>query len=297
MGQIRGQHVFTVLMGAAALTAFVIPPRFTAFAKPHMESLFAPVARPAAAVAARVRQRIDPVREVDDRPAEDVKAENGKLRNTVVYLSQQLAQLKQINADRESIGEARRLCTPVAVVGSDASTVRETLLLSAGTNDNIAKDMAALYAGGMVAGRVSSAGVGGAQLRLLTDPGFAVTGSFRRWEPQPDGGLRLIRIALPATPVVGAGRNAMVAPYLSVDATKAAGVQPGDWVVLDDATWPEALQGYRLGKVMSVEPSPKAPLQAEIRVEPQGELVQLREVMVMNKTKLEAEERPVARSE
>jgi hypothetical protein len=287
MGQIRGQHVFTVLMGAAALTAFVIPPSFTAFAKPHLESFFAPVAGPTAAVAARVRQRIDPVREADDRPAENVKAENKVLRDTVAYLKEQLTALQQINADRTTLGEARRLCTPVAVVGAEASAQAQRLALSAGTNDNIAKDMPVLYAGAMVAGRVMSAGIGGAQLRLVTDPGFAVTGSFHRWEPQPNGIPRLTPIAITATPVVGLGRNMMVAPYAKLIDVKNAGVRANDIVILDDATWPEAVQGMGLGRVVSVGPSPKAPLQAEIRIEPHGELVQLREVMVMNKTKLE----------
>jgi cell shape-determining protein MreC len=285
MGRIRVQHVFTVLLGASALTAFVIPPRFTEFARPHLESLFAPVSRPAGAVAARVRSRVSPPKNVDDRPAEDVKIENDRLRQTVVNLAEQLALLQEINADREALGQARRLCTPVAVVGGDAGLgTRETLQLSAGTNDNVRKDMYALYAGG-IAGRISGAGIGGSVLQLITDPNVGLTGTFVRYEKNAQGQLELQRIGLPPALVQGRGRNTMVVEMLSYEAVAAANVRPGDWLILHDRTWPEPLQGYRIGQVQSVDKRRDAPLLAEIKVAPQCDLMQLREVMVMNKDK------------
>jgi len=77
------------------------------------------------------------------------------------------------NAEWAPMGELRERCIPLAVSGTDAGT-RESLALPASTLERVADGAFALYPGG-IAGRVQGrVGFGGAQLRLITDPGFKV---------------------------------------------------------------------------------------------------------------------------
>ena len=49
-------------------------------------------------------------------------------------------------------------------------------------------------------------------------------------------------------------------------------VQVGDRVRVDEATWPDAVRGYELGRVISVEPKDRSPFGMRIRVEPEVRL-------------------------
>jgi len=88
---------------------------------------------------------------------------------------------------------------------------------------------------------------------------------------------------LPASTVHGIGNGMMAARLMHMKDVTEAHLQENDWVVLDDREWPEVLQGWRVGRVTSIEPRRDAPGFAEIRIEPSTNLMQLREVMVMNK--------------
>ena len=45
MSYLRFQHVFVGLLGLSALSAFVVPPKYTYRIEPNLQAVFAPVAR------------------------------------------------------------------------------------------------------------------------------------------------------------------------------------------------------------------------------------------------------------
>jgi cell shape-determining protein MreC len=282
MRQLKFHHVFTALMVVSFVTAFVFP-RQTTPLRPQLQGLFAPVARPASAFGGWFRDRFDRKEVVDDgRPDEDVRAENEQLRAELAYLADQLDLLKKINADRAELGSIRELCTPVRVVGGDPLATRQTLSLSGSTSDDLHIGQPVLYSDG-IAGRISNAGAAGAQVRLITDDKFALTGSFCRYERTASGDLTLNRIRTTPPVLKGVGRNRMTVTNLSMKEIEEAKVQIGDWVTLNDPDWPEPLRGRMVGKIVAINPQESAALHAELHVEPQTALSRLREVMVMNK--------------
>jgi cell shape-determining protein MreC len=137
--------------------------------------------------------------------------------------------------------------------------------------------MEVLTTAGLV-GRIDGGGYLGARVRLITDAGFAMVCSFDRF-----GNGKYEHVKLPASTVNGMGNGMMAAKLLHMDDVTDAGLKENDWVVLDDREWPEVLQGWRVGRITSITPRRDAPGFAEIRIEPSSNLMQLREVMVMNK--------------
>jgi cell shape-determining protein MreC len=171
------------------------------------------------------------------------------------------------------------LCTPAPVVGGDAGS-RDSISIQ--STDAVQTGMFALCSAGVV-GRIDRVGMtGGAQVRLITDPGFAVTGCFGRFAPNEKGEPAFNSLNTPPPLVQGAGRGAMVIRRMDFDSIK--DVKVGDWLIVKDLEWPQNLQGYRLGRVTSIDRSTSSPLFAEIQVRPVTNLMQLREVMVMNRT-------------
>jgi cell shape-determining protein MreC len=203
------------------------------------------------------------------------------LKVAVQTLSTQLEELAQRNAEREKLGSVRGLCTPVEVVGPDSGT-RESLSLRSSTLEGIAEGMYVLYPGGVV-GQIERAGIAGAQVRLITDPGFRVRGSFGEFQRRPDNQIEFAKLNAPVGLVEGAGQDAMVVQSLTMEQVRAGKVSLNDWVILSEPDWPLNLQGQPLGKITKISPRPDAPLFARIRVEPQSNLSGLREVMVVTK--------------
>ncbi|HEV7302142.1 MAG TPA: rod shape-determining protein MreC [Tepidisphaeraceae bacterium] len=281
MKQLKFQHVFTALMLVSFVTAFLFP-RQTTPRRPQLAGLFAPVSRPASSFGAWFRERFDRKESTDERTEEDVKAENEALRAELVYQVRQLDLLKKINTDRALLGSVREYCTPVRVVGGDPLAARQTLSLSGSSSDGLATEQPVLY-GFSVAGRITNAGAAGAQARLITDKGFALSGAFCRYEATPNGGQVLNRINTTPPVLVGAGRNRLTITNLYMKEVEDRQVKIGDWVLLEDVKWPEPLQGRLIGKIVAINPLPSAALHAEIHVEPEAALSRLREVMVMNK--------------
>lgn len=282
MRQLKFHHVFIALMLLAFVAAFIFP-SFTTPKKPQLAALFIPVSRPAGAFGNWLRTKLDPPRRVDDRPLDDVQAENEQLRIALVHLSEQLALLKKINADRAQLGPIREFCTPMQVVGGDAAGQRETLMLGGSSTSGLAVDQPVLYADGL-AGRISNVGAAGATVRLITDVKFRLMGSFCRYERAENGDLRLLKITTTPPVLEGVGENRMRIENLYMKDIETAKIQVGDWVTLDDSAWTEQLRGYPVGKVVAIRPLSSNALFAEMQVEPQGNLSRLREVMVMNKT-------------
>jgi len=75
----------------------------------------------------------------------------------------------------------------------------------------------------------------------------------------------------------------MIAKLINFTDLKKAGVQIGDWVVLHDSDWPPILQNTRVGRVTKIGPQSDGPGYAEVRIEPVVSLMQLKDVMVMNR--------------
>jgi cell shape-determining protein MreC len=170
------------------------------------------------------------------------------------------------------------------VVGGDAGgTQRETLMLAGSSETGLGVGQPVLYADGL-AGRISNVGAAGATVRLITDENFHLMGGFCRYERAENGDLRLLKITTTPAVLKGIGRNRMRITNLDMEDIKTARIQVGDWVTLDDSAWAEQLRGYPVGKIVEIRPLQDNALFADIRVEPQGALTRLRDVMVMNKT-------------
>ena len=278
MSHLKFNHVFVVLMVLSAASAFAVPLRMTNIARAQFQNLVAPIARPIGSFAHYVHGKVARPQKLDSRDATVIAVENDHLKTTIASLQAQVRALQDLTAERQLLGDVLPLCTPVPVVGGDAG-LRESLSLqsSVGLQDG----MFALYSGGVV-GRIDRAGYsGGAQVRLVTDAGFGVQGSFVRFVKDGQGQTVYDPIEAPNPLVQGAGNGMMVIRRLPME--ELADVRPGDWVVVDDPDWPLMLQGFKLGVVESKEPSPGAPLFAEIKVRPVTNLMHLREVMVMTK--------------
>ena len=282
--RLRFNTVFVGLLVLAFLSAFVLPPELGNRLR-GVQAVFAPVARPTRAVASAARSKIAPHQHRDTRDAADVKDENERLRVMVMSLSGQLDELRRVTHDLDKLGDVRQHCTRFKVIGGDAST-RDSLVLSASTRDGVKEAQPVLSGHGLV-GMIERVGVAGAQVRLVTDRDFKVSGRFVRF----DGKSKIGELTLPTRiPLVrGAGNGVLVVDNIEIKETALSGeplsekVAVGDYVKLDDPLWPPNLTGKLLGQVESITQQNGAPQHAMIRIEPLLDPTQLREVMVMNK--------------
>lgn len=276
MSHVKFNHVFTSLLALSALSAFVIPPKYTNKAVPQVQSAFAPVSVPARRAGAWLRDRVAPRQSADKRKVEDVKAENALFRTRIYELEAQLQREIERNVQWSSLGKLKDRCVPVEVVGDDAGPY-DSLLLGGSTLEHVRERAIALYPGG-VAGEIQRAGLAGAHLRLITDRGFKVSGYFARLSP--DGTpKRLTQTIL----FEGVGGAMVVQPPLSEQDVRQAGLEPGDVALADENDWPRDLVGQVLGTLATIQPSRKTAGFTDIRVEPPVNLRMLDEVMVLKK--------------
>jgi cell shape-determining protein MreC len=288
MLQLRFNHVFVGLMGIAALSAFAVPPSLSNRGRAAVQNVFAPVARPTRVIAGWLHDRFAHPAPVDDaapgdapRTLAQLRDENHQLKLLTVNLTVELQKLREVNAERESVGaDIRDFCTPFQVMGADTG-VRASLSIQGTSLDEMTSGMPVLF-GGELVGRIDRVGVGGAQVQLVTDAAFRVTGAFARFATNSSGQVECVSVAAPPVLVEGTGKGAMLITRLSLRDVKESGLKEGDWVVLadDDAPW-QGMRGRRLGRIASIAPRRNAPLHAEIRVQPRFNLMQLREVMVL----------------
>lgn len=283
----RFAHIFTLLLIAGAVMAFVIPQRDATAITGVLQAILAPVSSPVRsgalvllpargggpdaggpAGAARVQQSI--------------VEENLLLRQELSSLTAQLEDLKRLNADRALLGPVREQCIPVKVVGFDARPARETLSVVTGASVYVAQDMPVLHTGGL-AGRLFAVGIGGAKVRLVTDPESRIQGRFGRFVRDDSGAVRFVELQTPPPLVQGLGSGTMAVRNLPIRELQQAGLAVGDWVVLADNTWPANLQGFKIGRVTEIGARTDGPLHADIRITPDTELTRLAEVMVMNR--------------
>jgi hypothetical protein len=281
MSYVRFNHVFGLLLVVSAVCAFVIPEKLSRKPLPGLQGLFAPVSFPARRFGAWAHDRIAPPDLAGKRTLQAVLAENDRLTNYVGSLQKQLEIERRRNAEWAPLAaDVRERCIAVAVGGADAGP-RESLALPPSSLQRVREGAFALYPGG-VAGQVQGgSGLGGAQLRLITDPGFKLQGRFVRKDPA--GGPKLVQ-SKEVVLLEGVGKGAMLvrAAFTWEEVQKGA-VQVGDAALLEDRDWPPDLHGQRLGVVTRVEPMREQHKFAEIRVEPTTNLMMLNEVMVFTK--------------
>jgi hypothetical protein len=289
MSNLRFNQVFTLLMIVSLVSAFIIPPRFTSPARAELQGLFSPISRPVQAIAGLIYRHVHRDAPVDDaspaspRPQQTILEENTQLRTAYAALLKKFDDLSELNADRQLVGDIRPLCRPASVTGTDASGIRESLIISPAGFGGLKTDMPVLFAHEVV-GRISRAGIASAQVRLITDPGFPLTGRIGQYRTDADGQIRLNWVEHLQPLVQGIGHGAMaIRSNLSMQQVHDLGIGENDMVLLDDRDYPANLQGYRIGRITSIRPQQNAPLFADIRVEPASDLMRLKEVMVMVK--------------
>src|SRR5687768_7683606 len=136
MSAIKFNHVFAALLILSALSAFVIPTRYTAKAQPQVQSLFYPVAKPVRSVAGWVHDRLARPPAKDSRTVQALVDENDALRQELAATARELGELRQRDAEMAQLGPIRDSCTQFPVVGTDPGG-REGLLLRGSTMEGL----------------------------------------------------------------------------------------------------------------------------------------------------------------
>jgi cell shape-determining protein MreC len=272
MSKFRFNQLFALLMALGLLGSLIIPPDVTNRAKGKEEVILYPVSTPVRAIAGIFHRKYGrkelPPGETTVRKDPELAAENAELRQQVVFLNQQLEDLRLVENERKHLGKLLDYFKPVTVLGGDATPDRESLAFLPTSGIETAPGTAVMGAEGLV-GRM----VEGRRVRLITDKGFTITGKFGRWEQSQ---WKLLPNPKPS--VRGIGNNTMRVDNLSVK--EAEGLKPEDWVVVSDTDYPAIIQERQIGQIESIRPIPGKPLFAEIIVKPRKDLRTLNEILV-----------------
>jgi cell shape-determining protein MreC len=289
MNGLRFNHVFGLLLLLCAIIAFV-PQRFIEPARAQVQNIYAPVSRPAGAVAGWIRSRFDHQRVPDPaspdvpRSDDDIRQENLELRELVLRLTTQLQKVEQDKAEYEKLGSLVKLCTRYPVSAGDSGT-SESLLISGGNFSGLKAKMPAVYPGG-IAGFLQTPGLTGTRIRLITDREFkSLTGVFVRFIKMTDGSTHSVAISTVPRLVCGEGKMDLLVDSVPLEDAKE--IQVNDWFVVDDSDpslW--AMQGQLVGQVREAPVvSRRSPGFAEIHLKTESDLMELREVMIVDKGK------------
>src|SRR4051812_20272620 len=100
MSWVRFNHVFAVLLILSALSAFVIPERYTTKAQPQLQGLFYPIAKPARAIGAAVSGRVSKPDPTDTRDAVALREENAELRQELAARLRELDEIRLREGER-----------------------------------------------------------------------------------------------------------------------------------------------------------------------------------------------------
>jgi hypothetical protein len=268
------KHVFVALMSLSFLSAFVAPPRLTDGGRAQLEGLFIPISRPTYAAANWLRRKISPDVVQDARPDADIRNENLRLQEENLRLQAQVQQLQTQVHERQSLGDLQSYCERFGVAGADSGS-REGLILGGSLLTNVAKGQAVISKGSLV-GRIDRAGLNAAHVRLVSDPGFTVTGRLGRVGNDDNSAPPDVAII-----IEGAGAGKMRIDKLSRDQIRSLHIVKGDWIVLEDPSFPWPAQGLRVGQVESIQTSLRDPLFAQITLTSAVDLMQLPNVWVM----------------
>jgi hypothetical protein len=208
-----------------------------------------------------------------------VYAENHDLRDQLVSLQVKFDALSRLNADRQAVGDIRNLCAPAKVTGSDSSGLLEGLLI---TPSGLFKENQPVVHGTDLVGRILTAGLTGAQVRLITDTGFSFTARIGRFVTEGGGHATPVYATRLHPLVRGVGHGMMeVRSTISMEQVQDNKIDVNDFIVLDDTEWPANLQGFNVGRIVAIHAQRNAPLFADIQIEPETDLMRLSEVMVM----------------
>ena len=256
-----------------------------------VQGLLLPVTQPMHVVAAWVHADPQPTVDATKTPAQWA-AENEQLRLQVINLQGQLAELAELQSERDRLGkELRNLCTPMKVTGIEAGS--NDLLVNVPVGESAEVGDPVLHAGRLV-GRIRETGVFGARVRVLTDERTQLAVTFGRWEP----GVGFVEAQLAPPPpdaetiygynvllVEGNGHGELVTDAQPLQALD--GVWPvkvGDLVVLNDPReWPPELARITVGTVSAVKPRTGAAGFADVVIQPAANMRTLSEVQVMNR--------------
>ncbi len=275
MSQFRFNQLFVVLILLGLLGSLGISPAITERARGKEELLLYPIVKPVRVIAGMFHSKYGrkelPPGETERRKDPELASENAELREQVVFLTQQLQDLRLVESERKHLGPLLEYFKPVSVIAGDATPGRESLTILPASGVDMSPGTPVMGPEGLV-GRM----VEGRRVRLITDKDFTIEGQFGRFA---DGQWQAL--ATPKPSVKGIGNGQMRIENLT--RKEAEPILPGDWVVLSDADYPEILKNRQVGQVESVRAMPTKPLYAEIFVKPRLDLRKLREVLVMRK--------------
>ena len=277
----RRKRIRTIfwLAAAGSATMAMVGPRLGSL-QSTAALAFAPISHPANRVSGLLLGAQVPVIASPGESAREsgvIAEENQRLRQRIENLQGQLASLQQLHADRQLLGqEVLERCIAARVIGSD----RDVLQVVGTGRGRIVQGMPALHYGQAqrgLAGVVSAAGAGGAQVRLISDPSVRVTGRFGRFDSKT-GAFVVLNTEPPL--IEGMGDGMCRVARAKREELEREGLRVGDWAVLADNAWPEHLTYFRIGQVVAIEDIPAEPGFARILIRPAVELRRLRELMV-----------------
>ena len=115
-----------------------------------------------------------------------VRQENAHLRNELARVESDQARLKELEVENQHLGELLELrdvlgakAVAANVIGSDATGISRTLILSSGTDDGLAPGMAVLANQGVV-GKIIAASPHASRVLLINDHNSALDGFDQR---------------------------------------------------------------------------------------------------------------------
>jgi hypothetical protein len=278
---VKFQQVFFGLMMLSLVSAFALPRRATDLNGTGLQTLLIPISRPTYRIANSIRARFETRAVEDTRGAGEIELENVALKQQIQAMTAEINQLELRAGERASLGGFQQFCDRYEVTAAD-SGLHDAITITGSGVSGLRVDEPVLSSGAIIAliGRISRAGAMAAQVRLVTDPGFpGFTAHFVSYSAAKGALENKDLLAI----VTGSGLGKMSIDNLSVQDVHNAGIQPGDWVVLSDETWPADLQGIRIGRIGSIEPLPRQTLFADIRLAPEQELMHLNDVWVMTR--------------
>jgi cell shape-determining protein MreC len=273
---VKFQTVFFGLMMLSLLSAFALPRHATELHGSALQTLLIPFSRPVFKIAGGIRDRAQTPQPQDTRDTRDIEQENIALKQQIQEMTAAIEELQQRAGERASLGGFEAFCDRFEVVGADTG-LHEAIAISGSGIEQVRVDEPVLSSGAVIAliGRVVRAGDLTAQVRLITDPGFTITGHFVVYSQTTGAAENKDLQAI----ITGLGKGQMVIDNLPMEDVRH--LQQGDWVVLNDETWPRDLQGIRIGRIDSIEPLARQSLFADIRLAPEQNLMHLGDVWVM----------------
>jgi cell shape-determining protein MreC len=283
----RFNHMFIFIMAVSALSALVLPRGMADGLRSTMDNVLMPVAYPVGSLAGAIDSHFEaprpPIRGADGKIASDAELRDEVERDRVIIgnLSERIDGLRRQLNENKSLGSIAQYCRRFTVWGAQPGP-RNILNITGSSGDGLRDGMAVINSYGMV-GRIASAGVGGARVQLITDSRFVAAGAIKRYRPDSRQGY--LTLQTPPFTVAGDGAGGLVITNLKRTDVKAAGIREHDWVTLYDHDYPDIVQGLKLGEIVSITEQRRNPLFVEIAVHPFSDLMHLKDVMVVIRTR------------